>query len=201
MPRSAERHRQLIAAEAARIVINQSVRDLHSAKLKAAERLGLDGRGALPRNVDVEAAVKEHLALFGGSSHASRLRQLREAALEGLQFFAPFSPRLVGPVLAGTADPHSAVNLHVFADTPDEVNLFLTREGVPFEEQQRRLRVSRERHEFYPLLRFVAGDVSVEVTIFPKEGLRQAPLSPVDGKPMTRAGVSQVALLLDAPGV
>ncbi len=196
MPRSSDRQRQLIANEAARIVLEQSVRDLHAAKLKAAERLGLSSRGKLPSNTDIEAAIHSHLALFGGLNHTDHLKKLRDAALQAVRFFATFHARLVGPVLAGTADPNSPVNLHVFADEPETFALFLQSRGVPCDQTQRRLRVSRERHEIYPVFRFVAGDVPMEVTVLPQGSRRQAPLSPVDGKPMRRAGESEILALI-----
>ncbi len=195
MSRNANRQRQLIANEAARIVIEQSLRDLHAAKLKAAERLGLSGRGALPRNTDIEAAIRSHQALFGGSDHQLLLKTLREAALEGVRFFSEFHARLVGPVLAGTADSNSPVNLHLFADTPEAVAFFLDREGVPYDQSERRLRVTREDHRSYPLFRFMAGDVAIEATVFPLHARRQAPLSPVDGRPMERADEAAIRSL------
>ena len=75
--------------------------------------------GRLPGNAEIEAAVAEHLQLFGGDSHADHLRLMRVAALSAMELLAAFTPRLVGPVLVGTADENSAVNLHVFADSPD----------------------------------------------------------------------------------
>ena len=38
---------------------------------------------------------------------------------------SPFSPRLVGPVLNGTADHNSAINLHLFADSAEAVAITL----------------------------------------------------------------------------
>jgi hypothetical protein len=37
----------------------------------------------------------------------------------------------------------------------------------------------------------------VEATIFPKDGIRQSPPGPVDGKPMRRATLAEVQELLD----
>ncbi|MFK7955405.1 MAG: hypothetical protein AB8B96_04860 [Lysobacterales bacterium] len=195
MAKRLDRQRQLIANEAARIVVEQSVRDLHAAKLKAAERLGLSSHGKLPANTDIEAAIHSHLALFGGADHNQHLQTLREAALEGVQFFSDFHARLVGPVLAGTADRNSPVTLHVFSDSPESIALFLGEQGIPFDETQRRLRVSRERHETFLVYQFMAGEVAIELTALPLSSRRQAPLSPVDGKPMRRAGVAEIQAL------
>jgi hypothetical protein len=40
------------------------------------------------------------------------------------------------------------------------------------------------------------GDAEIEATVFPVDGVRQAPISPVDGKPMKRASVRTVEDLL-----
>lgn len=185
-----------LADEAARIVLEQGVRDYQLAKRKAADSLGLGARSPMPRNTEIQDAIRSRQALFGGHHHEARLRDLRRSALEGLRFFEDFSPRLVGPVLNGTADAHSAVQLHLFADSPEEVTLFLDTHGVPYEQQERRYRLNAEQHESYPTVTFTAGEGPVDATIFPRKGLRQAPLSPVDGRPMARAGLRQVALLL-----
>jgi len=57
----------------------------------------------------IEDALREHQRLFQ-RGHAAGLRQRREAALHALEFFRLFDPRLVGPVLDGTADAHSAAS-------------------------------------------------------------------------------------------
>ena len=42
------------------------------------------------------------------------------------------------------------------------------------------------------------GAAEVELVVFPLDGLRQAPPSPVDGRPMRRADVGEVAVLVEA---
>ena len=76
-----DRARMVLAQEAARIIVEQGIEDYRSAKLKAAERLGMSTRGALPGNPEIEKAVAEHLQLFGRESHSDLLRLLRRAAV------------------------------------------------------------------------------------------------------------------------
>ena len=40
----------------------------------------------------------------------------------------------------------------------------------------------------------------MHVTVFPLDGIRQAPVSPVDGKPMRRADADEVEVLLAEGG-
>lgn len=192
------RQRILIAQAAARFMAEGGIRDYYLAKHKALERLGINRNTPnMPRNTEVQEALAEYQRLFQGESQPRALAQLREAAAEAMKLFAEFRPRLVGPVLSGLADTASAVNLHLFAETPEQVVLFLLDRDIPHESDLRRLRVNEREWVDLPLFRFMAREVPVELTVFPPEGLRQAPLSPVDGRPMQRAGLREVQALLE----
>ena len=193
-----ERARQVIAQEAARIIVNHGVRDYRVATQKAAERLGVTTRGSLPGNAEIEAAVAEHLQIFGGDAHDDRLRLMRVAALSAMELLSTFTPRLVGPVLSGTADENSAVNLHVFADSPEQVAMELEQIGVSYRPYERRLKSRRNQVETYAGFEFNHGSNAIQATVFPVDGIRQAPMSPVDGKPMKRADEKAVRDLLDS---
>lgn len=188
------RHR--LAHEAARLMAEGGIRDFHQAKLKAADRLGIHDDASLPRNREIEDALREYQRLFAGPDHALGLRQRREAALRALEFFRAFSPRLVGPVLDGTADANSAVQLHVHSDDPDAVQRFLDEHGIPSEARTRRFRLDRERVLDTPVWVFSAEELSFDISALPLDVLRQAPLSGIDEKPMPRASAAQLSQLL-----
>lgn len=188
--------RQAVAEEAARIMREQGVDDFLQAKRKAAGRLGVTDASILPRNTEIEAALVAHQRLFAADRHEASLADLRRSALQAMRLMADFQPRLVGPVLTGTASPHSEINLHLFSDSPEAVSLRLEERGVPHEVLERRLRYERERTVSYPALRFVAGRQTVDAVVFPLDGIRQAPSSPVDGRPMRRASAAEVEALL-----
>ena len=190
----------MLAQEAARIIVEQGIQDFRVAKHKAAERLGLSERGSLPGNSEIQQAVGEHLKLFGRESHADLLQTLRRAALSAMEILSPFRPRLVGPVLHGTAAANSAINLHVFADTPELVAMRLEESRLAYKIYERRLKSRRDRAETFAGYRFLHQDAPVEATVFPLNGMRQAPISPVDGRPMQRANESAVRRLLDGEG-
>jgi hypothetical protein len=188
------RHR--LAHEAARLMAEGGVRDFHQAKLKAADRLGIHDDASLPRNREIEDALREYQRLFVGEAHSTGLRQRREAALRALEFFHAFSPRLVGPVLEGTADANAPVQLHLHSDDADAVARFLDEHGIPNENRTRRLRLDRERVLDAPVCLFSAEDLSFDLSVLPLDAVRQAPLSTVDEKPMRRASAAQLRQLL-----
>lgn len=177
-------------------MVEQGIRDFSIARRKAAERVGATHRQQLPDNEEIEEARAEHLRIFHPESQPLRLHHLRETALRAMQLLRRFEPRLVGPTLKGTADQHSPVNLHLFAQQPEEVSWFLMEQRIPHDTAERRY--PGKPQESYPLFIFMAGDVQVELTIFPIDGLRQAPKSPVDGRPIKRADMDAVRRLLES---
>lgn len=191
-----DRARRLLAQEAARIIVEQGIQDFRVAKTKAAERLGLKERGSLPGNSEIQEAVSEHLKIFGRESHFDLLQTFRRAALSAMEILSSFNPRLVGPVLHGTAAANSAINLHVFSDTPELVAMTLDEASLSYRPYERRLKSRRDRTETFAGYRFFHDDLSIEATVFPINGMRQAPISPVDGRPMKRADSSAVEKLL-----
>ncbi len=192
----AHRNRLRIAQEAARLMSEHGIRDFHHAKHKAAERLGIADTQSLPRNGEIEQALREHQRLFLADSQPQWLRERREAALAAMTFLKAYDPRLVGAVLEGTADAHSAVCLHVFSDDADALSLFLREHGVPLDVQSRRLRDSHSTQTDYPVLLFSADGLPFDLTVLPRRALRQAPLDRIDDRPMRRASLSQVHTLL-----
>jgi len=60
------------------------------------------------------------------------------------------------------------------------------------------VRMRRDEAGQFPGFRFRDGDHEFAVTVFPERGRGNAPLSPVDGRPMRRATHRDVEALLSA---
>jgi hypothetical protein len=193
--------RRRIAVEAARLMSEGGLRDYRQAKEKAAARLGILDESSLPKNSEIENALREYQRLFHADDQPRALRRLREAAREAMRFFANHEPRLVGAVLDGTADEHSAVCLHLYTDQPHAVLDQLRELRAAYDEQSRRVRIDRAAVREYPALRFVAGETPIDLTVLPYDMLRQAPLDRVNDKPMQRATLALVDALLGAPAI
>ena len=188
--------RHTLAHEAARLMAEGGIRDYHQAKLKAAQRLGILDDASLPRNREIEDALREYQRLFLGPGQVAEVRRRREAAVRALEFFRDFQPRLVGPALDGTADAHSAVALHLHSDDPDAVPRWLDEHGIPAQSRSRHLRLDRQREGAFPAWLFSAEDLAFDATVLPLDVVRQAPLSGIDEKPMRRASLAQLRALL-----
>ena len=86
----------------------------------------------LPSNEEIEAALADHHALFGGDAHLTALRRQRIEALAWMRRLAPWDPVLVGGVAAGWATEHSDVHLELVADDPKAVEIDLAASGVSY---------------------------------------------------------------------
>ena len=198
MPARSEQLRRRVALEAARLISEHGIRDYQLAKRKAAENLHALDAASLPKNQQIEEALREHQRLFHRDDQPRQLRALREAALEAMRYFVRFEPRLVGAVLDGTADTHSAICLHLFCDTTESVMGLLTDDGIDFDEDSRRLRLDAENFVEFPVLRITQSGVDFDLTLLPLDAIRQAPLDRSGERPMPRAGLAAVEKLLSA---
>ncbi len=187
-----------LAQEAAQILLQNGSRDYYSAKRKAALHLGAADTRNMPSNSEIESALQEYQRIFHADTQPLELRRLREAALQAMQFFRDFNPRLVGSVLRGTADEHSVVTLHVVAAAVEDIDLFLLQYKIPFDMAEKRVRFQADLIQILPVYRFMAEDVPIEMVIFPQDGPRQPPLSPLDNKPMQRADIQALEKLVQA---
>jgi hypothetical protein len=108
-----------LAQVAARLVVEDGM-PYGGAKRRAIKQLGLPPRTALPDNDVIDAAVREHIALFCGDTQPAELAALRVIALTWMERLAAFRPHLGGAVWHGTATRHSDVYLQLFCDDPKE---------------------------------------------------------------------------------
>lgn len=191
-----QRIRQQLAVDAARIMSQEGISDFHIAKLKAAERAGIQQPQYMPSNIEVELALKQYQAIFRSVEQATRLNTLRTTAITIMRLLKNFSPRLVGPVLRGTADTHSVISIHLFSDNGQALDWLLLEHHIPFTISECEYRFNNNELRRQPRYLVKDDDIDVELTLFPEVGIRQAPKSPLDNRPIQRASIAEVEKLL-----
>lgn len=195
----ADRIRTVIAREAARLMYEEGMKEYRDAKRKAARPFGpektLSLGSHLPSNAEIHAELARLIASREGPAALERVLRLRVAALRYLELFAPFDPLLVGSVLSGAVTERSDIDLHLFADSPEEVEIYLQQRGIPFETEVVTIRHGGKFHD-YPHLYLEEEGTEVECTVYPPEERRRAPKSSITGRPMVRADASKVKKLI-----
>lgn len=190
---SPELDRRTICEEAARIMVDQGITDYRVAKKKAVQRLGLSPRRTeLPSNRELAEAMRVRLRLFDGEGANDRYRTRLERAAEVMELFAEFRPRLVGPLLEGIATQHGAVELHLFCDAPEQVLVCLQAMDLSHRPFDKRVRFPPDHYEQVPGFAFEWRNSSFDALVFKYHRIRQAPLCPVEGRPMRRASADRV---------
>ena len=121
-----------VAQVAATLVVEEGL-EYGPAKRRAVKQLGLPARTALPDNDLVEAAVREHIALFCADTQPAELKALRELALVWMDRLAEFRPHLSGAVWHGTATRLSDIYLQLFCDDSKSAELALINQRVDYE--------------------------------------------------------------------
>jgi hypothetical protein len=187
-----------IAAAAARLIADGGL-DYGSAKRKAVQQL-LDGdappRGAMPDNAEVDAALREHLALFD-EDHPARVARMRRVALALMHALADYRPYLTGAVWKGIVAEHAPIHLQLFHDDVKAVAIGLLNDGLDFEVGEvAHFRGDGGRPDVEALMLTWRGE-PVMLSLYPQNDLRGA----LRGVPADRGDAGALERLLAAtPG-
>lgn len=201
MSRRTTRHngmRARIAAAAARIMAEDGIDDFSLAKRKAARRLGADDeRQALPTNEEIEAELHAYRGLYQAEEHPLRIAELRRIALDAMHALARFHPYLSGPVLKGIAGRYAEIDLQLFPESAKEVELYLLDHNVAYTASDVR-RYSGDRVRNVTLLTLTWQGAPLRLSVFDPRDERLALKTSQAGRAMERAGLAEVAALVQS---
>lgn len=196
--------RQTIAQQAARMMVEDGISDFAYAKKKAGRQLGVLEKSVLPSNAEIEAEVRTYHELYNADEQPHELKMLRQAALATMQLFERFNPFLTGSVLDGTAGKNAQTNIHLFADSAKDVEIFLLSQQIPFESDEKTYRVSdrpsknkREKaHKTVPVFTLETEYGPQRLSVFEFDDMRIATKRPSDGSNTDRIDIAALQVLL-----
>jgi hypothetical protein len=172
-----------IAAAAARLIVDEGM-EYDQAKRRAARDFG--PRAELPDSATVEAAVREHIAIFCADTQPAELRALREVALTWMERLAEFNPFLAGAAWRGTATRLSALRIELYADDGKAAEIALINAGVDYDVDS--LPAPRGGREPLPVLtvasrsRELGESVTVHLIVHDRDDLRGGLKPDADGQ-------------------
>jgi hypothetical protein len=196
--------RQTIAQQAARMMVEEGIHDFAYAKKKAGRQLGVLEKSVLPSNAEIEAEVRTYHELYNADEQPHELNMLRKAALATMQLFERFNPFLTGGVLDGTAGKNAQTNIHLFADSAKEVEIFLLSQHIPFESDEKTYRVSdrpsknkkEKSHKTVPVFTLETEYGPQRLSVFEFDDMRIATKRPSDGSNADRVDIAGLQVLI-----
>ena len=194
-----DRIRQLIAQEAARIMYEEGVHEYRDAKRKAARQFGsekaLSLGSHLPSNAEIHAEVQRLIRIHENDILPERLLRMRLLALKQMETLEPFRPYLVGSVLSGAVTERSDIDLHLFAESCEQVEEYLDAKEIPFEQEVVTIRHGGEFFE-YPHIYLEDNGVVIECTVYPTGDIHRIPKSSITGRAMERADIRKLTKII-----
>lgn len=191
--------RNRIAQIAARLMAVDGVSDYALAKRKAARQAGAPDTRNLPNNEEVEQALRAYQQLYQADEQTARLNHLRHNAREMMRLLAPFNPFLSGSVLSGSAGKYAAIEIHLFADSVKDVEMFLINRQIPYRSRDRRVFLGEEIRNA-PLFLLSTDQADFELTVLEPRDLRQQMRATAEGRPLERVRIDWLDSTLGEAG-
>lgn len=193
---SSEKLRAQISWEAARLMYLREESEYYRAKLKAARRLcgGWVKPKDLPSNREIRDQIQTFARIHEGDRRTENLREMRIEALRLMRVLALFKPRLIGSTLTGFIRKGSDIDLHVFSNSLEPVTAALEQEGIQYDVQRKLVRKYGTEQVFTHV--HISDRFSFELTLYPTDKINYVFKSSVTGKPMERASIAELELLL-----
>ena len=195
--------RQLIAQQAARMMAEDGIHDFAYAKKKAGRQLGITESSVLPSNAEIEEEIRLYHQIYNADEQPAELEKLRKTALATMQLFARFNPHLTGSVLDGTAGKFSQTDIHLFADSAKEVEIFLLNQQIPYESSEKSYRLSdkpsKDKKEkvrkSVPVFTLETEYGFIKLSVFDVDDLRVSTKSAANGENAGRLDLAGVQAL------
>lgn len=201
--------RQLVAQQAARMMAEDGVSDYGYAKKKAGRQLGVVDANCLPSNAEIEEEIRLFHEIYNSDDQPEALRILRQDALATMQIFARFNPHLTGGVLDGTAGQYAETNIHLFADSAKDVEIFLLNQQIPYDSNDKSYRVrdrksgdkktsgkNSERLKV-PMFTLEGPNGFIKLSVFEFDDIRFSTKSVVNGGNADRVDAEGLRILLN----
>lgn len=191
--------RRMIAQEAARLMYEEGINEYRDAKRKAAKHFGpekvLSLGSHLPSNAEIHEELQRLIGIYEEKVLPERLLRLRILALRYMDILEPFSPYLVGSVLSGAVTDRSDIDIHIFAETMEEVEEHLKEKGVPFEQNVVTIRRGGEFFE-YPHIYIEDEGTVIECSVYPPEDIHKRSKSSITGRAIERVDAKKLRKII-----
>lgn len=194
MRKKQNKARHLIVREAARLMYEGGVTQYLDAKRKAAKRVLGRATKNLPSNGEISDALYNLAKFEQGDELTSQLFAMRLLAMDVMERLDEFNPRLIGSVSTGRVRKGSDIDLHIFSDCLERIQLVIEQLGWRYELNKVAVLKEGRPTEFNHI--YLDLEFPVELSIYPENEIRVRGRSSTDGKPIERLSVAKVRELI-----
>lgn len=192
--------RQQIAQMAARLMADEGILDYGHAKRKASRQLGISDDRCMPTNAEVEEEIRIFHEIYNSDVQPEVLKQLMQDALVVMRMLERFDPHLTGPVLDGTAGKHATTDIHLYAESLKEVEIYLLNLQIPYESNEKSYRMHGDKRgngrRKIPVFTLEGPNGLIRLSVFDDEAHNTHVRSPVNGQSLQKANLASVTALL-----
>jgi len=201
------RVRQLLVREAARLMYEEHVKQYHDAKRMAAKRIfGQGSKGNtyvrsqdLPSNGEINDEVAKLANFHEGDNISKQLFLMRVTALDVMQTFESFNPRLIGSVSTGNIKKSSDIDVHLFLDHIEQLEMQLA--GLSWDYERNDVTINRTGKYVDYTHFYLEKQFPIELSVYHTSDIRVRTRSSTDGKPIKRISSDRLLqMLLDEHG-
>lgn len=198
IPMADAKLRHAIAFEAARLMYDRVESEYFTAKKKAAKRLcrGPVKPGDLPSNAEIRELIQTFARMHEGDRRTDDLKRMRLHALRLMRRLCRFRPRLIGSVMTGHTRKGSDIDLHLFSDHVEPITAALDEEGLQYDVERKQVTKHGETRLFTHV--HVYDTFPFELTVYPEDKAHYVFKSSITGKPIERASIAELELLIRA---
>ncbi len=183
---------QAIAAEAGRIMAQEGVTDFQQAKMKARDRLHFPKDTPLPANHEIQQARDDYLSLFTPEQQLQFRRiEMMHNAIDAMEFFHQFQPKLVAEFLLHPVSPQGKIELHLQATDPEALAHFLLHHQIPFTQKEKTVTFGINDSCQIPVFSFEGDGQQYSLSLFSHKQIRKSVKNRSGTAPLHRINVGE----------
>ena len=157
-----------IANIAARMIMEEGVKDYFFAKRKAARSLGFDEDISLPTNLQIDKAIEEFHKIYNQDIGIDFLEHFKSQALNVMDMFKNFRPHLMNKLSEGIIPKFPEIKINLFADNIKDIEYVLLNSEIPYEFSETKTNINDRKNskKSIPTIYLESHPIPAEVRVY-----------------------------------
>ena len=157
-----------IANLAARMIMEEGVKDYFFAKKKAARSLGFHEDINLPTNSQIDNAIEEFHKIYNQGIGIDFLEHFKSQALNIMNMFKNFNPHLMNKLSEGIIPKFPEIKINLFADNIKDIEYVLLNSKIPYEFSETKTNIKSRKNlkKSIPTIYLDSHPIPAEVKVY-----------------------------------